>query len=96
MGLAADFVQDLYLRELKSYKPTPVKANDADGHVQVFNMPKAPQSPEEADIANELKAYEDSAVEIEGQDVEAGASGTAAVEQEWFVEEEDDEAGAHH
>jgi F-type H+-transporting ATPase subunit h len=29
----ADPVQDLYLRELKAYKPTPLKANDADEHV---------------------------------------------------------------
>ncbi|CAI4216344.1 unnamed protein product [Parascedosporium putredinis] len=33
----ADFVQELYLRELKAYKTPVVKESDADAHVQVFN-----------------------------------------------------------
>ena len=66
---AADLVQDLYLRELKNYKPPSVKPSDAEGHVQKFTLPKPPRSPDESDIANDLKAYEDQQVEIEGQDV---------------------------
>ncbi|KAI9738057.1 MAG: hypothetical protein M1818_005485 [Claussenomyces sp. TS43310] len=89
----ADLVQDLYLKELKSYKPTPVKPSDAEGNVQVWSAPKPPKSPEEADIANELKSYESSTVELEGQ----GDSGApAAIEQDWFEEEpEQDEHAAH-
>ncbi len=60
-------MQDLYLRELKNYKPSAVKASDSEGHVQKFSPPKAPQSPEESDIANDLKAYEQQQVEVEGQ-----------------------------
>jgi F-type H+-transporting ATPase subunit h len=87
----ADLVQDLYMKELKAYKVPPVKAGDADAHGQKFSPPQAPKSPEEADIANELKAYEAQTVEIEGQ-AEGGA-----VEQEvdWF-EEEPEEETAHH
>ena len=87
----ADLVQDLYMKELKAYKVPPVKAGDADAHVQKFSPPQAPKSPEEADIANELKAYEAQTVELEGQ-AEGGA-----VEQEvdWF-EEEPEEETAHH
>ncbi|KAJ5795490.1 uncharacterized protein N7518_004030 [Penicillium psychrosexuale] len=48
----ADPVQDLYLRELKAYKPTPIKAGDADEH---------------ANLASELSAYESQEVEVEGQ-----------------------------
>ena len=33
-------------------------------------MPKAPPSPEEIEIANDLKAYEAQAVEVEGQTAE--------------------------
>lgn len=44
-----------------------VKASDAEGHVQKFTPPKTPQSPEESDIVNELKAYENQQVEVEGQ-----------------------------
>ena len=87
----ADFVQDLYIRELKAYKIPAVKANDSEGHVQKFSAPAAPKSPEETDIANELKAYEASTVDIEGQ----AEGGAAAQEVDWFEEEpEDDEP--HH
>ncbi|CAG8888128.1 unnamed protein product [Penicillium egyptiacum] len=87
----ADPVQDLYLRELKAYKPTPLKAGDADEHVQKFTAPKPPQSPEEANLASELSAYESQEVEVEGQ---AAAGEAAPVEESWFEEEE--EAPAAH
>ncbi|KAI9831595.1 MAG: hypothetical protein M1819_004827 [Sarea resinae] len=87
----ADLVQDLYLKELKGYKPPQVKPSDAEGHVQKFTAPKAPQSPEESDLANDLKAYEDQQVEVEGQ---AAAGEAATQEEDWFVEEE--EAAAAH
>ncbi|KAL6718907.1 hypothetical protein ACLMJK_003142 [Lecanora helva] len=92
--LRADFVQDLYLRELKNYKPPSVKPSDSEGHVQKFSLPKAPQSPAEGDIANELKAYENQQVEVEGQ---ASGGEAAAVEEDWFeAEEEDEETSAAH
>ncbi|KAL1640768.1 putative mitochondrial f1f0 atp synthase subunit atp14 [Diplodia seriata] len=87
----ADLVQDMYLRELKNYKPTPVKPTDAEGHVQKFSIPKAPQSPEESDLAGELKEYEAQQPEVEGQ----AAGETAAVEEDWFEEEEEAPAAAH-
>ncbi|KAF2723136.1 hypothetical protein K431DRAFT_283302 [Polychaeton citri CBS 116435] len=91
---SADLVQDLYLKEIKAYKSPPLKAGDADSHVQKFALPKAPASPEEANIASELKAYEDQVPEVEGQ---SGEPGAAPVEQDWFEEEpEEEEAhGAH-
>jgi len=66
----ADLVQDLYIKELRSYKPPAMKSSDAEGHVQKFMLPKAPLSPEEHDIASELKAYEDQKVDVEGQAAE--------------------------
>ncbi|KAB5580470.1 ATP synthase complex subunit H [Coniochaeta sp. 2T2.1] len=99
----ADFVQDLYLRELKSYKAPQVKDSDATGHVATFSLPKAPKSPEEADLASSLKEYETMAVEVEGQDAAAQAPGAAApVLEDWLVDEEDEAesgrpvAGATH
>ncbi|KAK8214387.1 ATP synthase complex subunit H-domain-containing protein [Phyllosticta capitalensis] len=88
----ADLVQDMYLRELKNYKPTPVKPQDAEGHVQKFSVPAAPKSPEETDLANDLKAYETQQVEVEGQ---ATAGEAAPVEQDWFEEEEEEAPAAH-
>lgn len=93
IGAAADLVQDLYLRELKNYKVPQVKANDAEGHVQTFTIPKAPASPEETDIANELKAYETQAVDVEGG---ASADGTALPEEDWFEEEDESVAAPAH
>ncbi|KAI2625224.1 ATP synthase H chain [Xylaria nigripes] len=91
----ADYVQELYLRELKAYKPAPVKESDSVGQVQIFSEPKAPKSPEEADLANSLKEYENMAVEVEGNE---GATATSAppVVEDWLVEEEEEETGAHH
>ncbi|KAK3354931.1 ATP synthase complex subunit H-domain-containing protein [Neurospora tetraspora] len=90
----ADFVQELYLKELKAYKPTPIKESDSIGQVATFNLPKTPKSPEEADLASSLKEYENMAVEVEGQEG-ADAAAPAAVVEDWLVEEEE-EGGAHH
>lgn len=83
----------MYLKELRAYKPPPTKASDAEGHVQKFTAPKAPKSPEEADLTSGLKAYEDSVVEVEGQSTE----GENTPVEDWFEEEEPEEAshGGH-
>jgi F-type H+-transporting ATPase subunit h len=91
----ADLVQDLYLRELKNYKVPQLQANDAEGHVQKFKVPAAPTSPEEADIASDLKTYETQTVDIEGG---ASEDGTVLPEEDWFEEEDESitTAGATH
>ena len=91
--ITADLVQDLYLKELKAYKPPPIKGSDADAHVQKFSAPKPPKSPEEGNIASELKAYEDQQVELEGQ---ASNGEAALVEEDWFEEDEEEPAAAAH
>ncbi|KAL7798524.1 ATP synthase complex subunit H domain-containing protein [Trichoderma ceciliae] len=90
----ADFVQELYLKELKAYKVPTVKETDAEGQVQVFAMPKTPASPEEANLADNLKAYESMAVEIEGQDASAQSAAGAAQLPDWLEAEEEEEP--HH
>ena len=52
-------------------------------------MPQAPASPEESNIANDLKAYEDSQVEVEGA---AKEGGPMPVEEDWFEEPEEEGA----
>ncbi|EME88754.1 uncharacterized protein MYCFIDRAFT_58041 [Pseudocercospora fijiensis CIRAD86] len=89
----ADLVQDMYLKELKAYKPAPLKANDSEGQVQKFTVPKPPPSPEEADLQNDLQAYEQQTPEVAGQ----ASAGESAPVQDWFVEEdEEEEAHGHH
>lgn len=83
----------MYLRELRAFKPTPIKPGDAEAHVQKFSVPKPPQSPEEANLANDLKAYETQEVEVEGQ---AAAGEAAPVEESWFEEEEDEQTPSAH
>ncbi len=91
----ADLVQDLYIKELKAYKSPPVKPSDAEGHVQKFSPPKAPKSPEEGDITNDLKTYEAQQVEVEGNE---GGEGAVVGEEwsDWFEEEEEEEAKPAH
>ena len=85
-------VQDLYIKELKSYKPTPLKASDAEGSVQKWSPPPPPKSPQEEDLAAGLKAYEEQQVEVEGQ-VNSGE--TSANEEDWFEEEEEEHGSGH-
>lgn len=66
LTFSADLIQDLYLRELKAYKPPPQKGPE-EGAVAKFSPPAAPKSPEEADLASEMSEYENQVVEIEGQ-----------------------------
>ena len=55
---------------MRNYKPTPSKISDASSHVQSFSIPQPPPSPEDIEVANDLKDYEDQLVEIEGLDEE--------------------------
>ncbi|KAI1807272.1 putative iron reductase domain protein [Daldinia bambusicola] len=97
ISMWADFVQELYLKELKAYKAPPVKDSDAVGQVQTFSVPKTPKSPEETDLASSLKEYESMAVEVEGNEGAAANASTPAVVEDWLVdEEEDEEHAAHH
>ena len=59
-------------------------------------MPPTPRSPEESNIADEIKSYESQAVEVEGASAEGGA---AVEEEDWFekdfFEEEEQPAKGH-
>lgn len=85
--MVADIIQDLYIKEIRGYKPATLRPADSDGHVQKFFAPKPPRSPEESDIANELKGYEAQQVEVEGQ-VAGGEANQA--EEDWFEEDEEE------
>ncbi|GAA6039415.1 hypothetical protein JCM8097_002846 [Rhodosporidiobolus ruineniae] len=61
-----DFIQELYVKELKAYKPKP--AASAQGAVKAYSTPAAPKSPEvpTADaLAKELEAYDASSPSVE-------------------------------
>jgi F-type H+-transporting ATPase subunit h len=91
----ADFVQELYLKELKAYKPTPTKESDSEGQVKTFAVPKTPASPEEADLASSLMEYESLSAEVEGSEAAAGGATAAPTLPDWFEEEPEDNAHGH-
>jgi len=82
-AIKADLVQDLYLKELRAYKVPQTKPSDAEGHVQKFQAPAPPKSPEESNLASEMKAYEDQQVEVEGQ----ASTGEAAEPEDDYFED---------
>ncbi|KAG7447190.1 uncharacterized protein BT62DRAFT_931022 [Guyanagaster necrorhizus] len=54
-----DIIQDLYLKELRGYKPAPVAKDAHVGVVKAYSTPTAPQPPTlPTDIASELAAYD--------------------------------------
>ncbi|KAF6749611.1 ATP synthase complex subunit H-domain-containing protein [Ephemerocybe angulata] len=72
-----DLVQDLYLREIKSYKPSPVAKDAHVGAVKAFALPPAPKAPTlPADLAAELSAY-DAAEPVPASTVSASADAPA-------------------
>ncbi|KAK1216750.1 hypothetical protein PQX77_020637 [Marasmius sp. AFHP31] len=57
----ADLVQDLYLREIKAYKPAPVAKDAHVGLVKQYSAPAAPKAPSlSADLSSDLSAYKTS------------------------------------
>ncbi|KAI0697763.1 ATP synthase complex subunit H-domain-containing protein [Cytidiella melzeri] len=54
-----DFVQDLYIRELKAYKPAPAAKDAHLNAVKAYALPPKPQAPTlPSDLASELAAYD--------------------------------------
>ncbi|KAJ2794499.1 hypothetical protein H4S07_006740, partial [Coemansia furcata] len=57
-----DFLQDLYLKEIRGYKADP-KASKADVTTKEFVAPKAAQAPKsDVDLEADIKAYEKNGV----------------------------------
>ncbi|KAG0246172.1 hypothetical protein BGX31_004137 [Mortierella sp. GBA43] len=86
-----DILKDLYVKELKGYKPAPdAKGADASSQVKEFKAPVAPQAPT-VDAAADLAAWETANAEI----VDA-VSEESVEEDEIEEEEEEEEEEAHH
>ncbi|KAG9066396.1 hypothetical protein KI688_001622 [Linnemannia hyalina] len=85
--LMQDILKDLYIKELKGYKPAPeAKGVDTSSKIKEFKTPAAPAAPA-IDAAADLSAWETANVEI------ADAITEDAVEEE---EEEEEEVEEHH
>jgi len=54
-----DIVQDIYIREINSYKPAPAVKDAHVGIVKRLSLPPSPQAPMlPTDLASELAAYD--------------------------------------
>ncbi|KAK7443549.1 hypothetical protein VKT23_015722 [Stygiomarasmius scandens] len=97
-----DLVQDLYLKELKTYKPAPAAKDAHVGVVKNFSSPSAPKPPTlPSDIAAELSAYEASEPALATADATQatttsaeGVSGADAFLE--FMEQDLPKRDAHH
>lgn len=92
----SNLIADLYVKELKAFKPTPLTAADAQAATKPWNLPKAAAVPAlEAEGADALNAYSSAAVEVSS----GAAEGVVAEEykpDDWFVFPADEEPGHHH
>ncbi|CAG8496750.1 9191_t:CDS:2 [Acaulospora morrowiae] len=85
-----DIIQDLYVKELKTYKPLPEKPGDEHGNVKDLRLPPPPQPPGvDEDIESELAAYD--VEELPGE--EEAALETLLEDQ--FLKEEEEVSHAH-
>lgn len=83
-------VSDLYIEQIKAFKPTPLSSQEASEAVKKFQLPQKPSVPAEEISADSLGKYESSEVETETK----SSSGEAITpEEDWFVFEEEEE---HH
>jgi len=58
-GQVKDIVQNLYIKEIKSYKSVQAVAGSEDGQVKKLSLPATPKPPKiDEDISSELAAYE--------------------------------------
>lgn len=86
-------VQELYLKELKNVKLTPITAKDAEGSVKQWSEPVKPKEPElEGQGTDALKAYSSEPVETKSTTVEE----ETPVEEDWLVLEDAEEDSHAH
>ncbi|ODV94620.1 hypothetical protein PACTADRAFT_3505 [Pachysolen tannophilus NRRL Y-2460] len=85
-----NLISDLYVRELKSFKPAPLSEAEAASSTKPWAVPAAAKVPEVEGSAEELAAYD--SAEVTTESVKEGEVSSAA-EEDWFVFPEEEE---HH
>lgn len=84
-----NLVADLYIQQIKQFKPSPAATDKAEG-VKLFRLPSKPSAPADEVSADAVSSYESAEVETSSA---PSSSGAPAAEEDWFVFEEEDE---HH
>ncbi|KAI8992798.1 ATP synthase complex subunit H-domain-containing protein [Trametes punicea] len=96
-----DLIQEIYIRELKSYKPPPQPKDAHVGVVKNYSAPPTPQPPTlPADLASELSAYDTAeptfAAAAKPAQSEESSGPTGAESFLAFLEADEPQAEAHH
>ncbi|GMG40793.1 unnamed protein product [Ambrosiozyma monospora] len=90
----SNLVSDLYISELKSFRPTPISTADAESATKPWKLPAASKIPSlDAEGADSLTEYDTAAVEVVGSE---GAKVEEYVADDWFVFEEEVEPSPHN
>lgn len=85
----ANLVSDLYIQNIKQFKPTPLSQSEIESSVKKFQPPAPAQVPQDDISTQQLSEYE--AAPVDTQEVDS--TGAAAPQAEdWFVFENEDEA----
>lgn len=88
-------IQELYLKELKNVKLSPITAKDAEGSVKPWSDPIKPKTPELEDQGTDaLKSYSDQAVETKSSEIDTTEEAT--LEDDWLVLDDVEEEDSHH
>ncbi|KAM6493176.1 ATP synthase complex subunit h domain containing protein [Amanita muscaria] len=99
-NIPADIIQDLYLREIKAYKPAAIAKDAHVGVVKSYSLPPAPKPPVlPTDLASELAAYESSEPTLASRAAAQETSGegeSGAEEFLAFLEQDLPKPEAHH
>ncbi|KAG2182984.1 hypothetical protein INT44_005965 [Umbelopsis vinacea] len=66
-------IQDLYLKELKNYKPAPVAKGSEEGQVKDLKLPAAPVAPAVEDLTEALANYDKEIEEPVAEEAEEAA-----------------------
>ncbi|WVQ76827.1 hypothetical protein IAR50_006501 [Cryptococcus sp. DSM 104548] len=95
-----DLVQDLYVNQLKSYKPAAKSADAHKGAVRSFTAPQAPTAPSlPTDLASELSKFdaEEPALGATAKKASTTSEASEGVEEYLaFLEKDLPKAEAHH
>ncbi|KAI9283098.1 ATP synthase complex subunit H-domain-containing protein [Umbelopsis sp. AD052] len=73
MPVQKDVIQDLYLKELKNYKPAPVAKGSEEGQVKDLKLPAAPVAPAVEDLTEALANYDKEIEEPVAEEAEEAA-----------------------
>lgn len=86
-----NLISDLYVSNIRQFKPVPINQKEIESAVQSFKLPQAPSLPTDEISTASLGEYE--ASEVETESTPAASATTTQSNEDWFVFEEAEE---HH